>query len=146
MLPQQEISLEENLEKRHYHVIREEHERMMLALRVARSHFHNQHKRHPEKNVEEQLKLIDFLEHVLEFSSTWNGVETKEFFTQQPHVHAFLYANNMHRLGEFFARPYATVSKELHARGSEYPVLLKKLYEAYFLGRSMPKKDPPILH
>ncbi len=78
---------------------------------------------------------IDFLDRVLEFSATWNGVPTNHFFPDLPQVRIYLAENRMLRLGEFFAKPYAQVSRELRKIDVEYPSLLKEMYQAYYLCR-----------
>lgn len=79
------------------------------------------------------MKLIRLLEHVLEFSSTWNGVLTEHFFPESPKLRAYLASNGMLRIGGFFSKPFVEVSRELRQMEAEYPFLLQKLYEAYYL-------------
>lgn len=78
-------------------------------------------------------KDLDFLEHVLQFSATWNGVPTTLFFPDLSNIKSFLQKNEMMNLGGLFSKPFFQVSKELHRIGAEYPFLLKKLYEAYYV-------------
>lgn len=85
-------------------------------------------------------KDVDFLERVLEFSATWNGVPTMHFFPDSD-IKSFLRENNMLRLGGFFSKPFFQVSKDLARIGVEYPFLLKRLYEGYYV-RSLRNATP----
>lgn len=124
------------MEKRQHTTTREEHERMVQSLVTVRTYLkvRNKHRQHQtEEEIKEINAQINFLEHVLEFSATWNGVETQMFFPSLSPMKTFLCTRKLLRLGEFFQRPFAEISSELRGIGSEYPLLLKKLYEAYYL-------------
>jgi hypothetical protein len=131
-LSQQGARILEFQQPKVHDVTREEHTRMKQSLETVRAHF-----RHKKKlsEVERQNidKGIDFLDHVLEFSGTWNGVETKEFFPADEGMQAFLKAGGIERLGAFFAKPYSELSQTLRAGSLAYPPVLQKIYEAYFL-------------
>jgi hypothetical protein len=122
------------LEARQHDIIRDEHTRMKQSLITVGTFLRSGHrKKHQGSQTEAEIELLVFLDRVLEFSSTWNGVETKEFFPPSPKIEEYLNANDMHRLGKFFSRQFIDVSKALRVVGIEYPLLLKKLYEAYYL-------------
>jgi hypothetical protein len=139
--------LEAHTESVRQHVItRVEHTRMVASLTIVRSYLRSSHrKKTSEEETVRDLGKLDFLEHVLEFSSTWNGVETKEFFPESSKILSYLEVAGMLRLGGFFARPFSEVSKELRILGFEYPLLLKKLYEAYYL-RTLKKSASGVSH
>lgn len=83
--------------------------------------------------VTEIMRQLDYLEHVLEFSATWNGVVTADYFPDEEKIREYLRSRDISRLGKFFANPFTDVAKELHAIGAEYPLLFRKLYEEYYL-------------
>jgi hypothetical protein len=100
-------------------------------------------KKHTDDEPSSTLAHLDFLEHVLEFSATWNGVETMEFFQDAPQVQEYLSTREMLRLGGFFSKQFVQVSKELREIGVEYPPLLRKLFEGYYLTASLQRDQKP---
>ncbi len=122
------------MEAKQHDVTRDEHTRMAQSLLTVRLHLRSKHNKSlSEEETARAMESLDFLNRVLEFSASWNGVKTQEFFPEVPQVQEYLHTHDMERLGQFFAKQFADVSKELRQIGVEYPALLKKLYEAYYL-------------
>lgn len=123
------------LEPRQHDITRNENDRMRESITTVRTYLKSvTQKKLTETEAEENAKLLDYLEHVLEFSATWNGVPTTDFFPDEPTVRTHLSSQEMLRLGGFFGKPFAEVSIALRKVDAEYPLLLQKLYEAYHLG------------
>jgi hypothetical protein len=119
---------------RQHDLVRNEHAQMMYSLFTVKMYLRKQHRKDiTAEQIVAINKHLDFLEHVLEFSATWNGVPTMLFFPELSNIKSFLQKNDMLRLGGFFSKPFFQVSKDLHQIGGEYPFLLKKLYEAYYV-------------
>ncbi len=108
---------------------------MKESLSAARTYLLSGDERKSVSHSEAEVlaKNIKLLEHVLQFSATWNGVPTGHFFPRSPELSEYLSSHDASRLGEFFAKPFAERSKELRAVDAKYPSLLKKLYEEYYL-------------
>lgn len=124
-------------------MLRNEHAQMIYSLLTARQYLKNKHRKElTAEQIAAFTQDLDFLEQVLEFSATWNGVQTTHFFPELSNIKNFLEKNDMLRLGRFFSQPFFQVSKDLHRIGGEYPLVLKKLYEAYYV-RTLHKKANP---
>lgn len=137
------MEVEQPLQRRQHDITRDEHTRMVQSLSTARSYLKSARRRpYPEEEIAAMLERLNFLQHVLEFSATWNGVLTELFFPETETIQRYLKENDLHRLGNFFDKPFAAASKELRTINSEYPLLLKKLYEAYYL-RTMRRSATP---
>jgi hypothetical protein len=121
------------LKPRLHDLVRNEHAQMMYTVLKTRMYLEKHHKDLTSEQLVAFNKHLDFLTHVLEFSATWNGVLTMHFFPELSNIRSFLQKNNMLRLGGFFSKPFFQVAKDLKGIGAEYPFLLKKLYEAYYV-------------
>lgn len=122
---------------RQHEITRDKHERMLHSLVVLRRILTMRDRR---KRDDDEIAVImgdlEFLESVLEFSATWNGVPTVHFFPGAHDSEAlikYITENGMTRLGGFFVKPFVEVAKELRAIGSAYPPILRKLYESYYV-------------
>ena len=133
-------------EPRQHDLTRADNERMVATLRTFRRYFRAAAgKKFSEEQIEESNRQFDHLERVLEFSATWKGVLTGDFFPDAtPEVQNYLITQNITRLGGLFKKPFAEVSNGLRAVGAEYPPLLKMMFEAFYadsLHRSAMKKE-----
>jgi hypothetical protein len=125
------------MQPRQHEITRDAHRHMEQSLNTLRRMLTmRDHKRRDDDEVAVIMGDLEFLEHVLEFSATWNGVPTMQFFPgghDNAELVKYFTENNMTRLGGFFARQFVDVAKELRALGSAYPSILRKLYESYYV-------------
>lgn len=118
---------------RQHDATRAENMRMIHSLATARRSLTTGHKRKfHDDEVAIVLGQLAFLEHVLEFSATWNGVESQEFFPDKPLVADYLKSHKMLRLKAFFERNVREVANELKGIGVQYPFLLEKLHHEFY--------------